>query len=263
MQNLILVFCVINFVISGNANQQVCLTLTQQGDNHEPSPAQGPPGRRGPPGIPGTKGSIGPPGVQGVPGQGVCNPTEIEELRGKLQAVEDALNVIIVERREQKRHDEAASCTVGLKDGRVRDEDITASSVNGVGREAFRARLDNTFGSESNIGAWSPRDESVSHWIQIDLKVSTSLTGVITQGRPSGSPYPNFVRSYKISYGNSTSDMQTIQSGGKDLIFQGNRDVKDTKVTNIFPHAVVARYIRLIIVMHNRHPNLRLEYLTC
>ena len=88
MQNLILVFCVINFVISGNANQQVCLTLTQQGDNHEPSPAQGPPGRRGPPGIPGTKGSIGPPGVQGVPGQGVCNPTEIEELRGKLQAVE-------------------------------------------------------------------------------------------------------------------------------------------------------------------------------
>ncbi|XP_076824810.1 lactadherin-like [Clavelina lepadiformis] len=258
MQNAIFFVYLLHFAVTAKANQQVCLTLTQQGDNHEPSSAQGPPGRRGPPGLPGTKGNIGPPGV---PGQCGCNPSEIEELRGKLQAFEDALNVIIVERQEQKRHDEAASCTVGLKDGRVRDEDITASSVHGVGREAFRARLDNTFGSAAtDIGAWNAKSPQTSAWIQVDLKVPTTLTGVITQGRPSGNDY--WVTSYKISYGNSTSNMQTIQRIGRNLIFQGNRN-HDNKVTNIFPSPVVARYIRLIVVTYNTHANLRMEYLTC
>ena len=45
-------------------------------------------------------------------------------------------------------------------------------------------------------------------------------------------------------------------------IFQGNRDM-DSKVTNMFPQPITARYFRLVVVTYNRVPALRMEYLMC
>ena len=58
--------------------------------------------------------------------------------------------------------------------------------------------------------------DSVGQWIEVDLKTHTFVTGVATQGRYD---YSQWVTSYKIAYGNSTTTLQTIQdSNGNDVV---------------------------------------------
>ena len=58
--------------------------------------------------------------------------------------------------------------------------------------------------------------DNVGQWIQVDLKTPTYVTGVATQGRYN---YPQWVTSYKISYGNSPNALQNIQDrNGRDLV---------------------------------------------
>ena len=46
-------------------------------------------------------------------------------------------------------------------------------------------------------------------WLQVDLGLPTRVVGVITQGRPI--THNQWVSSYKIRYGNSTSSLVSIQ----------------------------------------------------
>ncbi|CAK8680033.1 unnamed protein product [Clavelina lepadiformis] len=249
----ILLLCVTS---SSGQNNEICLTVSQRGalsqTSHQEQIVQGPPGRRGPQGLPGEKGDLGP--------TGSCQCDGIGELRGQLREFSENFHRLKL---RFQNINKVTVCAVGMKDGRVLDQDISASS-NWDERHADRfARLD--FQKRPNsIGAWAsgknrgpPR---AGEWIQVDLKSPTFLTGVVTQGRPSD--YQNWVTSYKISFGNSTSEMQVMQENGSDITFQGNRDM-NSYVTNMFSEPVVARYIRLIVQSWNNHSNLRLEYLIC
>ena len=49
-----------------------------------------------------------------------------------------------------------------------------------------------------------------NQWLQVDLGLPTRVVGVITQGRPTADK--QWVSSYKILYGNSTSSLVSIQN---------------------------------------------------
>ncbi|XP_078495560.1 lactadherin-like isoform X2 [Ciona intestinalis] len=219
------------------------------------NPNPGRPGKRGPPGGKGVKGDVGP------TGQCVCDG--MSQLRQEIQQLNRKIATI-----EQFKHshtDKLTHCSVGMKDRRVRDEDITASATYDSQLNTYyhpkHARLDNVLVTGVHVGAWASGNLSPGNWIQVDLKSPTLLTGVVTQGRPER--HLQWVTSYKIAYGMNQTSFQTIQSSnGNDLIFQGNRDM-NTKVTNMFPAPIIGRYVRLMHITYHRHASIRLEYLTC
>ncbi|XP_076820968.1 lactadherin-like [Clavelina lepadiformis] len=148
-------------------------------------------------------------------------------------------------------------CLAGVKSGKVRDDEMTASSIHPHSNYApHEGRLDGESGRY-----WLPHPSKYwtpGEWLQVDLRTPTTVTGVVTQGAAG-----LWVTSFKISFGNSTNQLQVIQDvDGNDMIFQGNTD-SDTHVQNIFPNPIKAKYFRLIVVTFNRGIVLRLDYLTC
>ena len=59
-----------------------------------------------------------------------------------------------------------------------------------------------------------------TRWLQVDLGSPTRVVGVITQGRPNNDEWEQWVTSYKMLYGNSTSTLEKIQNqdSGADLV---------------------------------------------
>lgn len=49
---------------------------------------------------------------------------------------------------------------------------------------------------------------SPGEWLQVDLKTPTTVTGVVTQGRPDSSKW---VTSFKVAFGNFTDHLKMIQ----------------------------------------------------
>ena len=66
----------------------------------------------------------------------------------------------------------------------------------------------------------------LGEWIQVDLRNPTRVVAVVTQGLNYPGTVEEWVTSYKISYGNSTTSLQVIQNeSGSDLVsfFSPNR----------------------------------------
>ena len=93
---------------------------------------------------------------------------------------------------------------LGMEDGRIKDSQITSSSVlKGKSPYGWRARLN------QNIppwGAWCPdisggkrNERNYDQYIQIDLLNLTKITRIATQGR-SYLQGMEYVKDYKISY---------------------------------------------------------------
>ena len=93
---------------------------------------------------------------------------------------------------------------LGMEDGRIKDSQITASSViKGKSPHPWQARLNRNI---SGWGAWCPDytggkifEKSYDQYIQIDLLNLTKVTGIATQGR-SHSGGRQYAKDYKISY---------------------------------------------------------------
>ena len=90
-----------------------------------------------------------------------------------------------------------------MEDGRIKDSQITASSVlKGKSPYAWLARLNQNI---KYWGAWCPditggkiNEKNYDQYIQIDLLNLTKITGIATQGR-SYSGGREYARDYKIS----------------------------------------------------------------
>ncbi|XP_076820484.1 lactadherin-like isoform X1 [Clavelina lepadiformis] len=220
-------------------NEQICLNVRRDPQGvANINGVPGPPGKRGIPGVQGPQGTKGDPGP---PGRCECDRSEVVELKEMLFRLHPNF-------REEM-------CSVGVKSGTVRDEDMTASSNYWDRRYiSYAGRLDGD-------KFWHPdasKYQSPGEWLQVDLRTPTTVTGIVTQG---ASGY--WMTSFKVSLGNSTDQLQVIQDvDGNDVIFQGNTD-HNTHVQNMFPNPIKARYFRLIVVTFHRYIGLRLEYLTC
>jgi len=54
-----------------------------------------------------------------------------------------------------------------------------------------------------------------NQWVQVDLLRPVKVTGVVTQGRPRGDEW---ISRFTISYGNTSSSLQTIQNRGRNRV---------------------------------------------
>ena len=59
----------------------------------------------------------------------------------------------------------------------------------------------------------------LGEWIQVDLRNPTRVVAVVTQGLNYPGSAQDWLASFKISYGNSTTSLQVIQNeSGSDLV---------------------------------------------
>ncbi|XP_076820318.1 retinoschisin-like [Clavelina lepadiformis] len=236
---LALVFAVNLAKLVLSQNEQICLPVPR--DALGSLQSRGPQGLSGKRGIPGSQGPQGTKGNPGPPGQCQCDQRELVEMR-------EVLTRLLPSLREEV-------CLAGVKSGKVRDDEMTASSIHTQSNyAAHEGRLD----GERFWPPHSSKQQTPGEWLQVDLRTPTTVTGVVTQG---GGAW--WVTSFKILFGNSTNHLQVIQDvDGNDMIFQGNTD-RTTHVQNLFPNPIKARLFRLIIVTFNVGISLRLDYLTC
>ena len=103
-----------------------------------------------------------------------------------------------------------------------------------------------------SLQAWSPSNtvNIGNDWMQIDLGVNKTISGVTTQGRYNAGQW---VKSYKVEY--STDGTNWFWVDGEN-VFTGNTDM-NTKITNSFNTNVVARYIRIYPETFNSYPSMR------
>ncbi|KAK3108253.1 hypothetical protein FSP39_004202 [Pinctada imbricata] len=141
---------------------------------------------------------------------------------------------------------------MGVKDGTVRNELISASSFRDANASPHKGRLNaNT--------VWMPSVDTKTQYIQVDFLQQAYLTGVTTQGRHG---VPTYVTSYYIKYSSDGQNWNTYSENGQPKTFQGNFD-SDTPVTHFFTSPVRARYMRINPQTWQGKIALRFEYMGC
>ena len=92
------------------------------------------------------------------------------------------------------------ACTpapLGMESGAIRDSQISASSIWLGNHAAHQARLHFKAGGGKS-GGWSSRFNNNNQWLQVDLELTTRVTGIATQGR---NVHSQWVKQYKLEYG--------------------------------------------------------------
>ncbi|XP_071801339.1 retinoschisin-like [Asterias amurensis] len=153
---------------------------------------------------------------------------------------------------------------LGLEDGSIPDESLSASS-NWEGRDKSTAaggRLNKTSPNTLIIGAWCPMVSDTNQWIQVNLGYSTYVTGVLTQGRYSGSP--QWVTKYKVQFEPpSPACLVDVKDQlGQTQIFNGNTD-QNSIVEGRFFKPVLTVKIRIVPVKWTNFICMRFELLGC
>ena len=112
---------------------------------------------------------------------------------------------------------------LGMENGRVLDEQITASSELNDNIAAYQGRLnvnESAQGSTVKSGAWVAGTSDLSQWLQVDLFDEESLISrVATQGRNQddswGLANRQWVERYKLQYSNDGRDFEYYHEQGK------------------------------------------------
>ena len=71
---------------------------------------------------------------------------------------------------------------LGIENGRIRNQQISASSEWDRNHAAYLAKL-NRRRTGRLMGAWSSRVNNAHQWLQVYLKIPMKITSVATQGR--------------------------------------------------------------------------------
>uniref|UniRef100_A0A8C7XX70 Neuropilin 1 n=1 Tax=Oryzias sinensis TaxID=183150 RepID=A0A8C7XX70_9TELE len=127
----------------------------------------------------------------------------------------------------------------GMESGEVPSEHITASSQYNSNWSPERSRLNYP------ENGWTPSDDTIREWIQVDLGFLRFITAIETQGAISKETRKRyFVRTYKVDLSSNGEDWVTVKEGSKQKIFEGN--VNPTDVARaLLPKPTLTRYIRI------------------
>ncbi|XP_078603261.1 uncharacterized protein LOC144877227 [Branchiostoma floridae x Branchiostoma japonicum] len=148
-------------------------------------------------------------------------------------------------------------CPLGMEDGTIEDEDITASSHQDSWPPSD-ARLNGN-------GAWVPSEPFAGSWIQVDLGQRKTVSGVITQGFDGPGSNNYWITEYEVHYLNTSENWEAIKTqAGNVMTFSGNTGT-DRQKTNMFDSPIVTQKIRLHPTDWPwwRDPGLRMELLGC
>ncbi|XP_077967778.1 uncharacterized protein LOC144421999 [Styela clava] len=104
---------------------------------------------------------------------------------------------------------------LGMGDGRIQNESITASSILNKKFEAYYGRIDNMQSSINN--GWAclcMNNFQGEEWIQVKLSQKNIVRGIVTQGSVHGN---YFVESFKLAYSDERTDWTYVKKNdGKD-----------------------------------------------
>ncbi|XP_038060464.1 lactadherin-like [Patiria miniata] len=157
------------------------------------------------------------------------------------------------------------SCSVegplGMEDGRIPDERITASSFwqNRADHAPPRARLN----TQGYAAAWcnAGSTDNISPWIQVDFVGTVTITGLITQGR--GDNDRQRVEEYQVTYSEDGQAWNyVIDADDTTMKFPGNKD-SNTLVTTRLPFTLRTRILRIHPTDWNEHCSMRFELIGC
>ncbi|KAK5860395.1 hypothetical protein PBY51_021876 [Eleginops maclovinus] len=137
--------------------------------------------------------------------------------------------------------DEDFACMepLGMESGEISSEQITASSQYNSNWSPERSRLN------YQENGWTPSDDTVREWIQVDLGFLRFVTAIGTQGAISIETKKHYyVQSYKVDLSSNGEDWVTLKEGSKQKIFEGNQNPTD-EARSFLPKQTLARYIRV------------------
>ncbi|XP_010213820.1 PREDICTED: discoidin domain-containing receptor 2-like isoform X1 [Tinamus guttatus] len=135
---------------------------------------------------------------------------------------------------------------LGMQEGTIRDEDITASSQWYDSTGPQYARLQR----EEGDGAWCPagllQPEDVQ-FLQMDLHKLFFITLIGTQGRHARATGKEFARAYRIDYSRNGERWISWKDRQGRQVIQGNINTYDVVLKDLRP-PIIARFIRVIPV---------------
>ncbi|XP_030258618.1 neuropilin-1a-like isoform X3 [Sparus aurata] len=155
--------------------------------------------------------------------------------------------------------DEAFACVepLGMESGEISSEQITASSQYNSNWSPERSRLN------YQENGWTPSDDTIREWIQVDLGFLRFISAVGTQGAISKETKKHYyVRSYKVDVSSTGEDWVAVKEGSKPKIFQGNHNPTD-EVRSFLPKQTLARYIRIKPISWEQGICMRFEIYGC
>ena len=102
---------------------------------------------------------------------------------------------------------------LGVESKAIPDNQLTASSQFNNDHGAHRGRL-NMQKEGSKRGGWISRHRNLNQWLQVDLGIVTTVSGVATQGR---ADYPQIVTKYKLEYSLDGKTFQYYRETGQTV----------------------------------------------
>ncbi|OCT73899.1 hypothetical protein XELAEV_18032864mg [Xenopus laevis] len=159
----------------------------------------------------------------------------------------------------QSNTDEDFQCKepLGMESGEIHFDQISVSSQYSMNWSAERSRLNYV------ENGWTPGEDTVKEWIQVDLENLRFVSGIGTQGAISKETKKKyFVKSYKVDISSNGEDWITLKDGNKHLVFTGNTDATDV-VYRPFSKPVITRFVRLRPVTWENGISLRFELYGC
>ncbi|XP_031548818.1 uncharacterized protein LOC116286409 [Actinia tenebrosa] len=148
---------------------------------------------------------------------------------------------------------EVCSNPLGLQDGRIANDAITASSFN-PGSEPWRVR-------HGTSGSWSPKS-AVDSWLQVDVGRIVRLTAVAMAYDETLDKGVKAIRLASKKYIADKWFEYGIQ-GNDYKVFNCLPDCRLLTKTAIEGDSIIARYIRVIVVRYENHPYMKLELYGC
>ncbi|XP_022779610.1 retinoschisin-like [Stylophora pistillata] len=152
---------------------------------------------------------------------------------------------------------------LGMESGVITDSQIIASSEYASNHGARYARLH--FKGARHPGfvsaGWAAKESNTNQWLQVDLRQTTEVIGIATQGRHD---YDQWVTKYKLQYGQDGQTFRVYRRNGdtSDTVFTGNTD-RDTVVYHDFNPVIVARFVRALPMGWYGHITMRMELYSC
>ncbi|XP_016140163.1 discoidin domain-containing receptor 2-like [Sinocyclocheilus grahami] len=151
---------------------------------------------------------------------------------------------------------------LGMEDGRIKNEDITASSQWYETTGPQYARLN----CEEGDGAWCPAGQlqpADVQYLQLDLRQLIFLTVVATQGRYARNSGNEFARKYRLEYSRDGHRWISWRNRFGSETIMGNINTYDSVVRDLHP-PIITRFLRLIPVTDAVHTVcMRVELFGC
>uniref|UniRef100_A0A8C3AMI3 Neuropilin n=1 Tax=Cyclopterus lumpus TaxID=8103 RepID=A0A8C3AMI3_CYCLU len=123
---------------------------------------------------------------------------------------------------------------LGMESGEISSEQISASSQYNSNWSPERSRLN------YQENGWTPSDDTVREWIQVDLGFLRFVTAIGTQGAISKETKKHyFVGSYKVDLSSNGEDWVTVKEGSKQKV------AKNPPARSVLPKQTLARYVRV------------------